>query len=269
MSGLNEYEADYRRAPGINASAICQGLVSMRHMHHVMTGGERQDTPAMAWGRKSHLAVLQPSLWRRERVIWTGGRKAGGAWEQCCNDASDLDMIVTADECEQLQAMSDAVWDHKECAWLLEGVTTEQPIYWQDARAGACKARLDGYKPGYLIDYKTARNIDITGFCRSAYNLHYPLRMGWYARGVQAVTGVRPDVFLIVQESSAPWDCYPVHIPARIITDGESEAVDIAVQYRCCEQSGVFPGVASDMVEYEPPAWAASNEVNMEGVAEL
>jgi hypothetical protein len=266
---IMEFEADYRKAPGINASAICAGLVSMRHMHHIMTGGERDDSPAMAWGRKSHLAVLQPRLWQYNHALWTAGRKAGKEWEAFAAQVSDPDMIATPEEHAKLQAMSAAVWAHKDCAWLLEGVTTEQPIYWQDKRCGACKARVDALKPGYLLDYKTARNVDVDGFCRAAHNLHYPLRMGWYARAVETFTGRRPDVFLIVQESAAPWDCYPVHIPAALVREGEEAAIEIAIKYRCCEIAGSFAGVSDTMIEYAPPAWAMASEVSMEGVAEL
>jgi len=267
-SGIMEFEQDYRNAPGINASAICAGLISMRHMHHVMTGGERKDSPAMAWGRQAHMAVLQPRMWQANRLVWDRGRKAGKEWEAFAATALDPDFIVKADQDDDLKAMSDAVWAHSECAWLLDGVTTERPIYWHDSRCGASKARIDADKPGFLIDYKTTRNIDTTSFFRSVYNLHYVLRMGWYCRGIEATTGKRPEVYLIVQESAAPWDCYPVHISASRIKDGEAEAVETAVLYRCCEASGSFPGVAGGLVEYEPPAWAMASEVNMEGVTE-
>ena len=266
--GVLEFEQDYRKAPGINASAICAGLVSMRHMHHVMTGGERKDSPAMAWGRQAHMAVLQPRMWQANRLVWDLGRKAGKEWEAFAATALDPDFIATTDQDNDLQAMSDAVWAHSECAWLLDGVTTERPIYWHDPRCGACKARIDADKPGYLIDYKTARNIDTVSFFRSVYNLHYVLRMGWYCRGIEATTGKRPEVYLIVQESSAPWDCYPVHISAAMIKDGEAEAVETAVLYRCCESAGSFPGVAGGLVEYEPPEWTMASEVDMVGVTE-
>jgi hypothetical protein len=202
------------------------------------------------------MAVLQPRMWQASRAVWDGGRKSGGQWEAFKSIVPDPDLIVTSAEFAELQAMSDSVWANSDAAWLLNGVTTERPIYWHDPRCGASKARIDADKPGFLIDYKTARNIDTASFFRSCHNLHYVMRMGWYARAIEATTGKRPDVFLIVQESAAPWDCYPVHIPASMIRDGEAEAVDIAVHYRCCEQSGVFPGVVSGVAEYEPPAWA-------------
>jgi hypothetical protein len=258
--GVMEFEQDYRKAPGINASAICAGLVSMRHMHHCMTGGERADTAAMAWGRRAHMAVLQPRMWQANRAVWVGSRKAGKDWEAALSMVSDPDLIVTPNEDCELNAMADSVWANSDAAWLLNGVTTERPIYWHDQRCGASKARTDADRPGYLIDYKTARNIDPASFFRSCHNLNYVMRMGWYARAIEVTTGQRPDVFLIVQESAAPWDCYPVHIKPSMISDGESEAVEIAVHYRCCEQSGVFPGVVSGVAEYEPPAWAMANE---------
>jgi hypothetical protein len=204
-------------------------------------------------------------MWQANRLVWELGNKAGKAWESFASNALDADLIVTTEQDNDLRSMSDAVWAHSECAWLLDGVTTERPIYWYDWRCGACKARVDADKPGILLDYKTTGKIDTASFFRSVYNLHYVLRMGWYCRGIEATTGKRPEVYLIVQESAAPWDCYPVHISAAMIKDGEAEAVETAVLYRCCEASGSFPGVAGGLVEYEPPAWtmAESEEIDI------
>ena len=41
---------EYAALPGINATSIKAGAVSMLHMHHAKTGGGKAATPAMLWG---------------------------------------------------------------------------------------------------------------------------------------------------------------------------------------------------------------------------
>lgn len=260
-------EVNYRTSEGINASAITSGLKSMLHMHYTMTGGERADSPAMKFGRQAHMAVLEPRRWAASRNVYRGeGSKATKEYKAWAADIDDTDMIVTASESAAFDDMSLAIWQHKECAWLLDGCIFETPIWWDSDRYGRGKARIDAHKTGYIIDYKTTRSLDPRAFMRSAFNLNYHIRMGWYVHGWEMLTGERRDVVLIVQETEPPYDCYPMHMSDFVIGKGEQEAVDIAVRYHCCRTAGSFPGVASDMVEFELPAWAGGDEVNMEGV---
>ena len=258
---------EYEKAAGINATAITAGMVSMAHMHHVLTGGPRADSPAMRLGRHAHMSVLEPERGKRSHGVWTGKTKRGGEWESCLSSASNPDYIVTPDEHAELSEMSAAVWRCGHAVRLLTGCEFERPVYWTGPRYGLGKCRVDAMQASgaVLVDYKTTRKPGVDAFMRTAWNLAYHVRMGWYAHGIEIATGTRPDVWLIVQEQSAPFDCWVCHMPAAIVEEGEKTAIDIAARYRCACEAGVWPGVASDVVQFAVPSFAMKDMVDMGG----
>jgi len=250
--------AEYQAIDAINASAIVAGRVSMRHMHAEMKGERKADSPAMAWGRKVHAAVLEPDRFFGSVAIWEGAVKRGKDWDAFRADHPDGDLVTTRSELADLESMKRAIWTHPVAARLLDGCATEATVQWE-AHYGAGKGRLDAQKPGCIIDYKTTRNIEPRAFYRAAFGLGYHIRMGWYVHGWEIAKGDRPDVFLIVQESDAPWDCWVCQIPKPILRAGENEAKEIAVRYAVARESGRFKGVSDECLEYELPAWAGGD----------
>ena len=265
---------DYKAIDAINASAICEGLKSMLHMRHAMTGGGRADTAAMKFGRQIHAAVLEPERFFHELAIWKDGRRYGKAWDAFCDEHPNADLIVTPDELDTLMAMSKALWLRRDVSGLLEGCEFEQTYQWEDARYGAAKSRIDAANlstgAGYIIDYKSCS--DLAGFMRNAYNLHYHIRMGWYAHGLDVLHGKGlPNVYLIAQESAPPYDCGLINIPHTILAPAVDEAIEVAECWAVCSRMNTFPGVMPEMVEFELPAWATNvnAEIDMEGAEEL
>lgn len=258
---------EYQQIDAINATSICAGRKSMLHMHHVMTGADDRDTPAMAWGRKVHAAILEPDRFFDGLAIWDGAVKRGKAWDAFKADA-DTDLIVTRDEMASLQMMQRIVWSKPDAAKLLGDCETEQSYTWE-AHYGKGKCRADATAEGIVVDYKTTAQIEPDAFFRTAFNLGYHIKMGWYAHGIEKATGTRPKVYLIVQEASAPWDCWVCQMPSKIVKDGEKEAVEIAVKYAVAAHEKRFRGVADGVIEYMLPAWATGGEEalpNMEGI---
>ena len=113
---------EYDRAPGVRATHIKQGALSMKHMHHAVTGQGLPDTLALRWGRVVHLAVLEPAAFV-ERVSVFAGRRAGGDWVEHCA-LYDPDLAVKPAEYEALEAMSTAVHNEPDAHWLIENRIT-------------------------------------------------------------------------------------------------------------------------------------------------
>ena len=264
---------EYKTLPGINASAICAGRKSMLHMHHYMTGGDDKDTPAMRWGRIVHAAILEPERFLDTVSLWEGKVRRGREWDACKDAAPDTELIVTPDEMEKLRAMQRNVWAMPEAADMLKTCETEQVVQWE-GKYGKAKGRVDAIRPGLVMDYKTTANIEPSAFFRTAFNLAYHAKMGWYAHGIEIATGRRPTVRLIVQEASAPFDCWVCEMPDSIVRDGEEEAVEIARAFHVAVHLDHFPGVSEadkGIVQYELPGWATpGNEAipEMEGMSD-
>ena len=252
---------EYDRAPGVRATHIKQGALSMKHMHHAVTGQGLPDTLALRWGRVVHLAVLEPAAFV-ERVSVFAGRRAGGDWVEHCAE-NDPDMTVKPAEYEALEAMSVAVHKEPDAHWLIEQSHHEVCKSWK-GDYGRGKCRLDGIGDGWFFDLKTTAKDSERGFTSQFFSLGYDLQFGWYSEG----TGIQ-KAYAIALGKAPPYDVRVKLIPPDVIKRGREQAVKIAQEYRCCEIAGSWPGVAPGITELEVPEWAmGEDELNMEGVEE-
>jgi hypothetical protein len=137
----------------------------------------------------------------------------------------------------------------------------ERPIEWTDGIYGLAKARPDGAAPDLLVEYKTSRQIGVRWFCSDAWRRGYHLGLAWYWHGM----GEPQNVWIINQESGAPYACACYPIPGEQLAGWYIEAASIATQYRICEQhggapGGIFPGPYSGQPQaFERPAWAGGD----------
>src|SRR5690606_40852932 len=69
---------------------------SPAHFRHALDA-EDKDTPARAFGRLAHLAVLEPERVTESVAVWTGGRRAGKEWEAFKADAGAKEIVTDAD----------------------------------------------------------------------------------------------------------------------------------------------------------------------------
>jgi len=249
--------SDYLNLPGINATSIKQGAVSMLHMRHAMTEPSKPATAAMTMGTLTHSAVLEPTSLLTLAAVWDGGAKRGGAYTGFCA-AHPGKIIVTPDELANAKGMMDAVRSNKTARDLLDGCQFETTIQWARDGYGTAKCRPDAIKPGCLIDLKTIRSIERRAVERQALSLGHDIQMGWYGLGVSE--SVHDDVagnsWLIYVESSPPYDVLPMLCGHDVIERGLRKAVQIATQYRECEATGIFPGVATERDVWSLPDWA-------------
>jgi hypothetical protein len=269
--GLNELRydlsfAEYQARDGINASAIAHGRKSMLHMHHAMTRTTDDATAAMAFGTLAHYVVLEGG----GEMVTCDARRGTNAWKAAVEEVGDERLLCKPADFEAAMAMRDAVMRNSEAAWIIDQTKHEASGFWSGAY-GLAKMRADMLSDVILADYKTTGDITPDRFFATAERLAYHVKMGWYAEGVEAITGKRPRVLIIVQEQREPHDCWVCEIPQSTIDQGREEAVEIARRYRTHEAVNSFPGVveAGVVVPYERPSWVLGGkdaEVNMEGM---
>jgi hypothetical protein len=248
--------AEYLSLPGINATAIKSGAVSMLHMRQAMTT-QREPSSAMAFGTLVHAAVLQPTELLRVAAVWTGEAKRGKEWAQFKADNYGA-IIVTPDELQALEHITGAVRANAKARSILDGCEYERTIQWQTERYGAAKARFDAVKPGAAVDVKTVSNISRRAVDWQAMALGYDLQVGWYVEGAaQGGFGdIAPEFWLLYIETVPPYDVWPRRVGFDVIERGQRRAVDIATRYRECERAGAWPGVATDDDVWSLPVWA-------------
>lgn len=168
---------------------------------------------------------------------------------------------LLAAEYEQVQAMAAVLRDHPWVGRLLDpdhGVA-EQSLFWRNGIFGVWqRARLDWLTGRYVVDYKTVRSAEpaAVGRAMNEYGLHQ--QGHWYLSGARALGMVGDDAqFLLVAQEKAPPYVVTVAQPdayaMRAAADRNAKALDV---YAACQESGVWPGYADDVVPLPLPGWA-------------
>jgi hypothetical protein len=255
-------DQDYGALPGITASAIKAGRLSMAHMRHEMLRprDDSDATPALRWGKLAHAALLEPVRFASMIAVWTGGRRAGPAWTAF--EAANVGKVdVTPVELERLTAMQVSSRADKDSRFALSQVSeTERVIQWTDPTLGPCKCRLDGWCERVILEYKTTRTVDKRRFLNQAESLGYHLQLGWYWHAA----GRPENVWLVTQESAAPYCVVTYSVAASVLETAYQEALDIAARYRVCEVCNSYPGPHPGVQNFERPAWTMPDMDNEE-----
>ena len=251
---------EYLDMPGISATAIKAGAVSMAHMHIAATR-RTASTPAMEWGTLVHMAVLEPGRLGSDVAVWDGGRRAGK--EYAARVAANSGRhVVKPGQLEELNDISAAVRNHADASRLLAGCKYERVLGWREGGSVA-KARLDGIgtgsgaklssRIGRVIDIKTIANIDQAA--RQCFRYNYHLQMGWYTHGAEFLYGKTYEAYLIFVESHAPHCVACYRLGYDVLEYGQREAVRIATEYAACQRTGVYTGLPGGVRVLDLPPW--------------
>ncbi len=257
-------DEEYRSLPGITASAIKKGRVSMKAMRAAMLGEHKSDSPSMRWGRLVHMAILEPSRLPKATATWTGGRKAGKAWDEFCAEFAGRE-IITAEEMGELLSVSAVVHGDADAHRLITDAATEMLVEWDDPAYGKAKARCDGLIEGVngrtLLEVKTAKDITPEGFGKAYVNMGYDLQLGWYAHG-----SMSKRAFIIAVSNTDDLDCAVYRVSDSQLAEGYEKAKAIAQRYHACEVCGTFPGVngGAGVLDLVLPAWARAEAGEVE-----
>jgi hypothetical protein len=226
----------------------------MAHMRYQMLRPRDSGdaSAALRFGKLAHMALLEPMVFARSIAVWDGGTRRGKAWDawQAENEGkADL----TPKELDTFTAMQAAIRADKDARFALSQASeTERVFQWQDDRLGACKARLDGYGPRVVVEFKTCRAISKRSFLNQAESLGYGLQLAWYWHAA----GRPENVWLVAQESVPPFCCVTYNAAASVLESAYQQCEEIALAYRAAEVCGNFAGPHPGVQAFERPAWS-------------
>lgn len=147
------------------------------------------------------------------------------------------------------------IGEHTASPPLLTDGQPEVTLVW-DEDGVSCRSRVDHLRDDFtrICDLKTtSRSADPLAFSRSLYQHGYDIKASFYKRGVRAITGVDPDFFWIVVETSAPYALSVVTPGPDVLALGDDK-VDKALQiWRQCLKTGEWPGYDRRVATAELP----------------
>lgn len=188
-SGINAFDrspAHYWRESPFNPNRITQ-----------------PETPAKLLGKVCHKLILEPDTFFQEYVIEPVINKRSNAgkaeYAEWCAANTD-NTVITEDIFIHGERMARAIRKHPGASKLLSIGESEKPLLWNNGSI-ACKGKMDRYREGLIIDYKTTDDASEAAFSRSIAKWGYHRQDSWYMRGAEIALNERPRGFVfIVQE---------------------------------------------------------------------
>lgn len=163
---------------------------------------------------------------------------------------------LLADQAEEVFAMLGAVTP--EIAPFLRIGKPEQTLLWHEPDGTGCRARLDWLTDDYadVVDLKfTSRSANPDGYDRQLFAMGYDIQAAFYRRGVERLTGVRPEFTLIVVETAPPYELAALSLAPSAWELAERK-VDRAVEiWAECLRTGVWPGYERRVAFVEAPSY--------------
>lgn len=187
---------------------------------------QERETPAMAFGRLAHVAVLEPGRFLREyaempRVSLpprpdSRAKAVVAEYKAECESLKAEALapvagksLVSPADWGRLRGIMHAVSTHRDVCRLLDEATVERAARWYDEESGVpLRGRLDGYVGDRPFDLKTTSDTpspENIVHMIARYKLHWQAAM--YQDAYDACSGREPDGFrFIFVRSSAPYE---------------------------------------------------------------
>jgi hypothetical protein len=167
-------------------------------------------------------------------------------------------------EFEQVSNMQDAVMANPAARALFTGHKAEQSVFWEEDGL-TLKCRPDAWKPGTLIDLKTARDANPNTFGKTAHEYGYHQSAAHYIDGVKAATGEDLPFHFVLVEKTEPYLVSVVELDIEAINLGRMLNDRAKTVYRECVESGNWPGYPSGEL-ISLPAWAVYQTEDLLGI---
>jgi hypothetical protein len=259
------YHADPSETPSLSssiASVLCNASPAHARARHPKLNPdyERETSDSFDVGTVVHQILLEGDE----------GKVAVGEWDEWRSTDAKLFRDearrngltpLKPREWETVQRMVEAVVPQLERFELdpplFASGHAEQTVIWHDDGV-ACRALVDWLHTNYaaIDDIKTCRDANPDRWSRRSMLAYgYDVQAVFHARGVEAVTGVRPVFRWVVMEKQPPYVVSVVTPGSDVLTVAEAK-VDYALRtWRRCIESGEWPSYPSPFVA-ELPAWA-------------
>jgi hypothetical protein len=266
-AGLHDMPAAhyYARIKGVaNKGALDKIHKSPATYQAWVTGADEEDSPALAFGRALHSAILEPAIFAATYTTEPDFGDCRKADNKRTRDAWRADnagkTFLSAADAERIAGMSRAVREHPVAGQLFDGGTAEVTVKWTDPTTGlVCKARADYYKRGLgvVVDLKSTTAGDDKTFAKSVASYGYHRQAAFYGSGFEAV-GAPFKIFVFVAvEKEAPYLVSLFTLDDDASRKGaESIRADLDTLAACLAEDE-WPGYPTEIQTLSLPPWAA------------
>lgn len=258
----SEYHA---RIPGVASKSVLD-LVDRSPAHYAawLAGAQQEETPALAFGKAFHCALLEPDIFARTHVRLASFGDCRKKENKLARDAWKAEnggkVGVDPDDYLRIEAMIAAVRKHPLASRMIRDGLPEATLRWQDTETGIeCKSRADYYVPelAMVVDVKTTEDARGNSFAKSCANYRYHVQQALYESGF-ATIGKRLAHFLFVAvEKAAPHGVMVHRLDEDATARGWRAAQRNLETMRQCIELDQWPGYDTSINTLSLPPWAA------------
>ena len=264
----------YKAWPAINSGAVKWGMVSPKHMRAGLDGLlDSGDTKDRKLGRAIHVMLLEPDRFHEQicvadpcsAVLKSGDRKG----EACGNDSKFYDGenwfcgthskgkdgqeptdYVSRDEFRRIERIAESIHEHQVMELFRRPGWSEVSLLWEESGL-KFKGRLDRYSGGdgaVIIDIKKCQvgAGDREDCEKSICNYGWYRQAAIYMRGIEVLTGTRPDFVWVFIEDNHPFDVNVIPIDEETYEIGKWEVDQVISSYRLAMKNDNFHGYIYD-----------------------
>lgn len=245
----------------VNSSSLRHILKSPFYFHWKFQQ-EQRETAQMRFGKLVHAAIYEPVEFKRSAVAMEkidNRTKAGKEKSAKLKASLKPDQyLVDMSELRKIEQMRASIAKHPIARIILDQGVKERSGFFRDPETGlACRFRPDQWfeDRGWLIDFKTTKDISKVKFSRSIDDYDYDLQSAMYCEGGRLITGksVVRRVWVVVENvppfevavyvgderaEECGWELYreAIHTLDKCMKSGEwpmaqLEAEDISVPF--------------------------------------
>lgn len=251
--------AIYYASTAIGSGDLKRAARSLAHMRRA----SRKDTPALAFGRAYHCAVLEPADFQSRYLVAPDidRRSNAGkmAWAQWQREAAGRE-VISQESMDAITAMAAAAREHAAVRWLSSDHLAERELsgFWIDPTTGVrCRMRLDHMRSDNIVsDLKTAKDASPEEFGKAIVRYGYHVQEAHYRAGCEALgRPVRAWVF-VAQESEEPYAVATYSIPPECLQLGVDERNRTLAKIAEAQAADRWPAYGEDILTPIIPPWA-------------
>ena len=272
--------AEYHGWDAASNSRLSKLLRSPAHLKAAIEEGF-EETPALAFGRACHTAILEPEEFPRRyekaaqccAVTVKGARcsktgvviEAGEGGQLCSIHAKGAGVeaieVLSVADWNRCLGMRDAVHRLQSADTMLADLgEVEVSIRWDDEASGVpCKARWDGYTKlagGCILDLKTTVDAAPRAFEKSIFAYGYHRQGALYLRSAKAHDIAARHYVIIAVEKEPPFGACVYRLTEGAIEAGDLQLDPLLRRYAECMERDEWPCYPSQVQDIGLPDWA-------------
>ena len=149
-----------------------------------------------------------------------------------------------------------------------EAGRAEQTLLWQEDNGIMCRALVDWLHDDHstIDDLKTTKgSATPSAWIRNQlYTIGADVQVAFHSRGVEKLTGVKPQMRYIVQETSPPYALSVISLGPAALVSAQAKVEHAIKRWGQCLKSGKWPGYAPFVHYADLPAWEEMRTLELE-----